>query len=651
MIEASTKRFPQGSCSFTGLNCDNEWVERPNRVEPSKYLDPEANLSLGVFNLLRKNMSDKNIEIMRHSCAHLVAAAVQELHPKAKFGVGPVVENGFYYDIEFPEPIGEEALKQIEEKALEIRKRGEEYVRKEMNIDEAIELFKNSDQKYKVELLKDLKEKGTTNLKEAELKEVTDSVDKVSVYETGNFVDLCRGPHVANTKEIGAFKLTQLAGAYWRGDTSNAQLQRIYGVCFASKEELDNYLTVLEEAKKRDHKKLGRELDLFTFSELVGAGLPLWTPKGTLLRNTVDEYVWELRRAKGYQKVTIPHITKKDLYITSGHWAKFSNDLFKIQTREGHEFAMKPMNCPHHTQIYAHIPRSYRDLPQRYAETTMVYRDEQTGELNGLSRVRCITQDDAHVFCRESQLQEEFYAIWDIIETFYAACGFPKLTIRLSLSDPKHMEKYVGSREDWDRAESQLREFITNRGAEFTEAEGEAAFYGPKIDFMAKDSLGREWQVATIQADRSMPKSFELFCTNEQGEEEQIVMVHAAIMGSIERFLSVLIEHHGGAFPVWLSPVQVQFVPVSGKHVEGSKEIAKEFLDKGIRVAVDEADETVGNKVRKAAKQKVPYVVVVGDKEIAGEEWMIRIRGQEEQEKMSKGEFLSRLWEEIKNKK
>lgn len=602
----------------------------------------------------------QKLEIQRHSAAHLVAAAVQELYPKAKFGVGPIVENGFYYDIDFGEKVGEEVLEKIEKKVRELAKQKLNFEREEMKIAEAIKFFEKINQTYKVELLEDLKKRGTTKMTGEELQDLGNSVEVVSIYRTGDFVDLCRGPHVENTKDLNlaGLKLMRLAGAYWRGSEKNPMMTRVYGVYFESKEELEKYLNFLEEAKKRDHKKLGKELGLFTFSDLVGAGLPLWTPKGTLLRNTLDEFVWELRHAKGYEKVTIPHITKKDLYETSGHWAKFSNDLFKINTREGHEFAMKPMNCPHHTQIYACEHRSYRDLPQRYAETTMVYRDEQTGELNGLSRVRCITQDDAHVFCRESQLQVEFFAIWDIIETFYAKCGFPKLKIRLSLSDPEHMEKYLGDRKIWDQAEEQLRGFIRSRGADFYEGVGEAAFYGPKIDFMAEDSLGREWQVATIQADRSMPKNFGLFCTSEDGKDEQVVMVHAAIMGSIERFLSILIEHHAGSFPTWLSPVQVQFIPVSNdKHAAGAKKLQEELKNLGIRAEVDNADETLGNRVRKAVGQKIPYIVAVGDKELgldplagSGLEWMIRIRGQEKQEKMDKKKFLERLQNEIKNR-
>lgn len=595
-------------------------------------------------------MEQNKLEIMRHSCAHLIAAAVQELYPEVKFGVGPIVEKGFYYDIKFPGEFGEGNLKEIEKMAIKLKNKNIPFVRKEMNIDEAIKYFAEKNQDFKVSLLQDLKDKGTTKLNSEELQDVGSDVSVVSVYETGNFTDLCRGPHVESSSKVGSFKLTKLAGAYWRGSEKNPMLTRIYGVCFETEKEMDEYLKQIEEAKKRDHRKLGVELDLFTFSELVGPGLALWTPKGTLLRNTLDEYVWQLRRERGYEKVTIPHITKRALYETSGHWQKFAEELFHITTREGHEFVMKPMNCPHHTQIYNHIPRSYRDLPQRYAETTMVYRDEQTGELSGLSRVRCITQDDAHCFVRENQVKAEMFKIWDIIEIFYKATGFASLKVRLSLHDPEHFEKYLGTKEVWEKTENQLRELAKERGVEVFEAQGEAAMYGPKVDFMAVDSLGREWQVATIQIDRNLPERFELECINEKGEKERIVMLHAAIMGSIERFLSVLIEHHAGNFPVWMCPTQVLFVPVGENHVAAAFEMQKEFVAQGIRTEVDEASETLGNKIRKASSKKIPYIVVVGDKEVAGEPWMIRVRGSQEQLQMTKVEFVNKVLKEIAEK-
>lgn len=581
-------------------------------------------------------MTNEQLDHIRHSAAHMLAAAILDLYPGTKLGIGPTVENGFYYDFLFPEGVvvSEDNLKDIEKKMKHIIKGNHKFVGRKVTASEAG--AEEKDQPFKLELIKEFAGEG---------KELT-------IYESGPFKDLCRGGHVENTNQIplNGLMLQRVAGAYWRGNEKNPMLTRIYGLLFETKEELDGYLEKLEEAKKRDHRKLGAELDLFTFSDLVGAGLALWTPKGTLLRNTLDDFVWQLRKERGYEKVSIPHITKKDLYETSGHWDKFKDDLFKITTREGHEFAMKPMNCPHHTQIYNHLSRSYRDLPQRYAETTMCYRDEQSGELHGLSRVRGFAQDDAHVFCRESQVKEEMFKIWDIIELFYKAVGFGDLRVRLSLHDPKNFEKYLGTKEVWERTEKQLREMVQERGVEAFEALGEAAMYGPKIDFMAKDSIGREWQVATIQIDRMQPERFDLVCTNEQGEKERIVMVHAAIMGSIERFLSILIEHHAGAFPVWVSPVQVQLAPVSSKHVDGARILVKELSAAGIRVGIDEADETIGNKVRKAAGQKIPYIVVVGDKELGGEPWMIRVRGQKDQIKMEKVEFIEKVQGEMREK-
>jgi len=427
-------------------------------------------------------------------------------------------------------------------------------------------------------------------------------------------------------------------------------LTRIYGLAFASKKELDDYLALIEEAKKRDHKKLGPELDLFTFSELVGSGLPLWTPKGTLLRNLLDGYVWELRKAVGYEQVDIPHLTKKDLYERSGHWEKFKDELFRVQTREGHLLAIKPMNCPHHTQIYARRPWSYRELPQRYASTTKVYRDEQSGELAGLSRVRAITQDDAHVFCRRSQILEEMWKIWDIIQTFYSSFGF-SLEIRLSLSDPEHMEKYLGDQKTWGVAENELRTLVKQRGVETVEAVGEAAFYGPKIDFMGKDSLGREWQVATIQLDMNMPERFDLSCTNEKGVSERIVIIHAAIMGSIERFLSILIEHYAGAFPVWLAPVQVVLIPINEKVSSYALDVKKKLEENDVRVTLFEATETLGKRIREAELQKVPYILVVGEKEVAGGTVNVRTRHTKETETIPLEKFMEKIEKEVKEKK
>jgi threonyl-tRNA synthetase len=580
-------------------------------------------------------MVENQLDSIRHSAAHMLAAAIQELYPGTKLGIGPVVENGFYYDFQFAEgvSISEEDLPKIQETMIKIIKGNHDFVGLEVSRDEALKREKN--QPFKTELIEEFAQEGK----------------KLTIYSSGPFEDLCRGGHVQNTSQIptDGLKLERVAGAYWKGDEKNPMLTRICGLLFSTKEELENHLNKLEEAKKRDHKKLGPELDLFTFSPLVGTGLPLWTPKGTLLRNTLDEFVWSLRKKRGYVKVEIPHITKKDLYETSGHWEKYKDDLFKIITREGHEFALKPMNCPHHTQIYSRKAWSYRELPQRYANTTACYRDEQTGELAGLSRVRGFSQDDAHVFCRMDQVKREFLNIWEIIYEFYSAFGFD-LKVRLSLHDPAHPAKYLGGKDQWQMAETMLREIVSEKKVASFEGIGEAAFYGPKLDFMASDSIGREWQVATIQLDMVQPERFDLTCTNEKGEKERIVMIHAAIMGSIERFLSIVIEHFAGSFPTWLSPVQVQLVLVSQKFSEGGKQILSELENQNLRVEIDESDETVGNKVRRAAAQKIPYIVVVGEKELSGGEWMIRVRGKEEQLRMTKENFIEKILQEIKQK-
>lgn len=591
---------------------------------------------------------DNKLETIRHSCAHLLAAAVQKLYPQAKFGVGPVVEDGFYYDIDLAVQLTSDDLKKIEKEMEKLQKMNLAYEREEMSIADAIKLFKDLKQDYKVELLNDLKKHGTTVAGEIYGGEknknlATRNSQLVTIYKTGDFIDLCRGPHVKSTGEIKSFKLLKIAGAYWRGNEKNKMLQRVYGAAFAVQSELAQYLAMLEEAQKRDHKILGRDLDLFVFSDLVGPGLPLWTPKGALLRKILDEFVWELRAKRGYERVEIPHITKKELYETSGHWDKFKDELFRITTREGHEFAIKPMNCPHHVQIYSRKKWSYRELPQRYANTTACYRDEQTGELSGLSRVRSITQDDSHVFLRRSQIEQEIFAIWDIIDEFYNAFGFA-LNVRLSLSDPKQPEKYLGKPEDWRQAEESLRSLAKKRKVKVEEAAGEAAFYGPKVDFVAKDSLGRLWQVATIQLDFNQPERFNLFCVNEKGAEERIVMIHCAVMGSLERFISILIEHYAGAFPAWLSPVQIALLPVSReKHLGFAAKLAADLKERGGRVWIDDSDETVGKKIRNAESQKIPFMLVLGDKEMSGDKLTVRQRGQKDTREMSVADILFHL--------
>jgi threonyl-tRNA synthetase len=579
------------------------------------------------------------IEHMRHTLAHLLAAAVLKRYPKTKLTIGPAIEHGFYYDFDFAEPVSDKELAKIEATMRELLPTWKAFTHKEITPAEARKHF--ADNPYKLELIEEIIARG----------------EKITLYTCGEgahaFTDLCRGGHLAHPSEEidpAGFTLIRVAGAYWKGNEKNKMLTRIYGLSFPSKAELDAHQTMLEEAKKRDHKKLGKELDLFTFSELVGAGLPLWTPKGTILRDTLDSFVWELRQRFGYERVDIPHITKKELYETSGHWQKFKDELFRINTREGHEFVMKPMNCPHHTQIYARKAWSYRELPQRYASTTKVYRDEQTGELSGLSRVRCITQDDAHVFCRRSQVKEEMGAIWEIIQTFYNTVGFT-LKPRLSLHDPKHMEKYLGDAATWQKAEDELRALVKEKGATAVEAPGEAAFYGPKVDFMAKDSLGREWQVATIQLDMNMPERFDLTCTNEKSEKERVVMLHAAIMGSIERYLSVLIEHFGGNFPLWLSPVQARIIPVGDDHHAYASEVGDALRAIGLRSEVDLGKDGFGKKIRNAKTERIPYTIIIGDKEMSAKKVTLESRDHGKVGELSVDELAKKLGDENKSKK
>ena len=573
---------------------------------------------------------------IRHTFAHLLAMAALEFDPGVKLGIGPVTDDGFYYDFQFTKIPSPDDLKGFEKSIRKSINKKIEMSGREITEEEGTKLF--AAQPFKLELLREYAAEGKT----------------LTAYTVDSFTDLCRGGHAQNTGELSAdaFALTRIAGAYWRGDQKNAMLTRIYGYAFSTKEELHAYETMLEEAKKRDHRKLGRELGLFVFSDLVGAGLPLWTPKGTILRELLNDYVWSMRKKKGYQKVTIPHITKKELYQTSGHWAKYSDDLFKIKTREDREYAMKPMNCPHHTQIFAASPKSYRDMPQRYAETTMVYRDEQSGELSGLSRVLAITQDDAHVFCRESQIEEEAFAIWDIIDQFYGTFGFTNLQVRFSRHDNAHAEKYLGTAEVWKKAEDAILSLMKKRGIEnYIDGVGEAAIYGPKIDFIAKDSIGRTQQIATIQLDFNQPKSFDLTCTNEKGEKEQIVMIHCAIMGSIERFLSVIIEHVGGNFPLWLSPTQVAIAPIGDTHHAFAKEVALLLEAEDIRVMLMLDNESLGKKIRTAKVERTPYTLVIGDAEVAGRHITLESRDAGKVGELSLPDLLTKLTTEIKEKK
>lgn len=603
------------------------------------------------------------LHAMRHSLAHITANAIQHLWPNAKFGVGPVVENGYYYDIDLgDDKLSDEDFAKLETEMKAIIAADEPFERFEMTVDEAIRWSIDNDQPYKHELLNDLKREGTTIAKDLDAGELGleakegSKVENVSFYRNGDFTDLCRGPHVESTGKVGAFKLMRVSGAYWRGNDQNAQMQRVYGIAFTTDKELRQHLAMLEEAKKRDHRKLGQELDLFVFSDLVGAGLPLWTPRGTIIRNELDKFVQSMRDKVGFVPVTVPHITKKDLYEKSGHWAKFADELFRIKTREGHEFAMKPMNCPHHTQIYDSQPRSYRDLPIRYRETTMVYRDEQTGELGGLSRVRSITQDDAHIFCRYSQAKEEIFKLWDVIEEFYGTVGI-ELSLRLSLHDPENRKAYMGSDEQWRSIEDQMRSIARERkGDDFTEELGDAAFYGPKLDFLGKDAIGRTHQVATIQFDFNQPEGFDLNCIAEDGSQERIVMMHCAVMGSLERFLNVYIEHTAGRFPVWVAPEQVRLVTVNQEDatMKFAADVVAEATELGLRVKVDNDNESVGKKIRNAEIMRVPYTVVVGEKEIETSNVMPRVRGDlsngSEAKTLSVDDFLKTVADESKQR-
>lgn len=607
-------------------------------------------------------MADQDqLYAMRHSLAHVMATAIQHLYPDAKFGVGPVVENGFYYDVDLGEAkLSEADFEKIEAEMHTVIGANHPFERFEKPIDEAIAWAQEAKQPYKEELLNDLKRAGTTVAKDLDAAEIGTiaegdaAVENVSFYKDGDFTDLCRGPHVENTGQVGAFKLLRVSGAYWRGNDQNAQMQRIYGVAFAAQEELDNYLHMLEEARARDHRKLGQELDLFVFSDMVGSGLPLFTPRGTILREELAAFSNHLRQRNGFEKVAIPHITKKDLYEASGHWAKFGDELFLVKSQEtSDELVMKPMNCPHHTRIYASKPRSYRDLPIRYLETTTVYRDEKTGELGGLNRVRSITQDDSHVFCRADQIEMEIHGLLEAAVELYGTVEMP-LRVRLSYRDDS--DAYLGEKELWDSAQAQLKAATQANNLEFFEVAGEAAFYGPKIDFMATDAIGREHQVATVQLDFVQPERFGLEYTAEDGSLQQPVMIHSALLGSIERFLAVYIEHTAGKFPVWLAPEQIRFITVNQeeKTVTFADEIVRQAKELGLRVSVDNDNESVGKKIRAAELLKVPYTVVIGEKEIESDRVSPRIRKDMEvvaaHPELNFAEFLKTVANEAKSR-
>ena len=585
-------------------------------------------------------MSMNSLEHKRHTLAHLLAAAVKDLYSETTtphLTLGPAIDTGFYYDIDFRDSAKptEADLARIEKKMKELLSSWKEFGKEEKSPEEAKELV--GDNPYKRELIDEIASKG----------------EPITFYTCGGFTDLCRGGHSEHPHtdiDPDSFMLDRIAGAYWRGDEKNSMLTRIYGLAFDSKEELQSFLATREEAKKRDHRKIGKELGLITFSELVGGGLPLFTPKGTVLREEIHKYSQELRTARGFERVWIPHITKTDLYKTSGHWDKFGDELFLVKSQEtSDEFVLKPMNCPHHTQIYASEPRSYRDLPVRFLETTTVYRDEKKGELAGLSRVRSITQDDSHVFCRPDQIEEEYAAIMDMVLEFYQTIGM-KFRARLSFRDPKAPEKYLGDESLWTTAQEKLEAIAKTGGFDYFIAEGEAAFYGPKIDFMATDALGREHQLATGQLDFVQPARFNLTYTDTDGQEKMPVMIHLAIAGSLERFLSVYIEHTAGVFPLWLSPIQVRILPVSEKHLEYANEVFKTLKEAGVRVEVDDANESLGKKIRDAKGQKIPYLLVVGDAEVKDGTITVESRDKGKLDAMNTEELLSLLKKEIESR-
>lgn len=594
---------------------------------------------------------------MRHSLAHIMAAAVQRIYPDAKFGVGPAINDGFYYDIDLGDnKISENNFGKIEKAMRRIIAESQDFVRSEVSIEDAINWAKENNQPYKLELLNDLKNAGTTNAKilaEGDF-ELGNGAETVSFYTNGNYKDLCRGPHLSNTKEVGAFKLMRVAGAYWRGDEKNPQMQRLYGVAFETQEELDDYLRKMEEAKKRDHRKLGKELDLYTVSPLVGIGLPLFTPRGTILRDVLANYSNQLRQKYGFEKVWTPHITKKDLYEKSGHWAKFGEELFLVKSQvTGGQFALKPMNCPHHTQIFASNPRSYKDLPIRYLETTTDYRDEQTGELGGLNRVRSLTQDDSHIFCRTDQIESEIQNLLAAAHELYSGIGM-KLRVRLSYRDES--DSYLGDLAVWESAQKQLKKAVISNNLEYFEQEGEAAFYGPKIDFMATDAIGREHQVATVQLDFVQPERFELSYKNSEGQDEQPVMIHCALLGSIERFMSVYIEHKAGWFDFWAAPEQVRILTINDTLNDYVEEVSKILSGvvlnspvrfNEIRYSVDNRNESLGKKIREATSMKIPVQLIVGPKDKENNEVSVRFRrdGEFVEEKVSLNDLATFIQE------
>lgn len=569
-----------------------------------------------------------------HSSAHLMAEALEALYPGVKLGIGPSIENGFYYDVDLNgQQITEADLAKIEAKMLELARNKSPYIRRDVTKEEALKTYTEKGDPYKVELISDLQD-GT-----------------ITFYTQGNFTDLCRGPHLPDTSPIKAIKLTSIAGAYWRGNEKNKMLTRIYGITFPQKKQLDEYLVMLEEAKKRDHRKLGKELELFTFSQRVGQGLPLWLPKGADLRARLENFLKVLQKKHGYQQVITPHIGQKDLYVTSGHYAKYGKDSFQpIHTPdETEEFLLKPMNCPHHCEIYRAKPRSYKDLPLRLAEFGTVYRYEQSGELHGLTRVRGFTQDDAHLFCRPDQLKEEFMKVIDIVLYIFKTLDFKDYTAQISLRDKVNREKYIGSDENWEKAEQAIIEAATEKGLNTVVEYGEAAFYGPKLDFMVKDAIGRKWQLGTIQVDYNLPERFDLEYIGSDDKRHRPIMIHRAPFGSMERFVAVLLEHTGGKFPLWLTPEQVVILPISEKYNEYAENVLNLLNNSDIRAVLDDRNEKIGKKIRDNELKRIPYLLVVGEKEAETQTVAVRKQGEGDKGVMSIEEFSEMINSEVKN--
>jgi threonyl-tRNA synthetase len=587
--------------------------------DATRAIEEDSTLQLLTWN----DLEGKNT--FWHSSAHLMAEALETLYPGTKFGIGPPIETGFYYDVDFGDhKLEGDELEKIEQKMIELAKQKSEYIRTNVSKKEAVAFFQEKGDEYKLDLLEGLED------------------GSITFYQQGNFTDLCRGPHIPHTGFIKAVKLTNIAGAYWRGDEKRKMLTRIYGVTFPKAQELKDYLTLLEEAKKRDHRKIGRELELFTFSEKVGMGLPLWLPKGTLLRERLIAFMKKAQDKSGYQQVTTPHIGSKVLYETSGHYEKYGKDSFQPITtpNEGEEFLLKPMNCPHHCEIYKHKPRSYKELPIRYAEFGTVYRYEQSGELHGLTRVRGFTQDDAHIFCRPDQVKEEFIKVIDLVLYVFKALGFEDYTAQISLRDPENKQKYIGSDEAWEKAESAIIEAAAEKGLKTVTELGEAAFYGPKLDFMVKDALGRKWQLGTIQVDYQLPDRFQLEYIGSDNQKHRPVMIHRAPFGSLERFVAVLIEHCAGDFPLWLSPEQINILPISEKYIGYAEELKAVLDEAGIAGQIDNRDEKIGRKIRDSEVKKVPFMLIVGEKEQEEQKVAVRKHGQGDLGSFSIEEFI-----------